>query len=1080
MPVDAKQVQAAFLAVVDADPAQQAAVLERECGADSELRRRVEALLIAHRDPASILERPTVAPSLIADCDPSVTQAQDRIDLGFLAPATQPGALGRIGHYEVLEVIGRGGFGIVLRALDAVLQRTVAVKVLVPELAATSPARKRFLREARAYAAVRHENVVQVYAVEEQPLPHLVMEFIPGQTLQQLLDATGPLEVPEIVRIGRQIGAGLAAAHDNGLIHRDIKPANVLIEEGPARRVKLTDFGLARAADDASLTQSGTVAGTPLYMAPEQAKGEVLDHRADLFSLGSVLYVMCTGRPPFRASGTMAILRRVCDDTPRPIREIIPEAPAWLCELIGRLHAKDPAQRLQSAAAVVDLLQRCRSDEPSVGPIPTVPPRPAHRRPRRKALFAALAAAALIGTVVLSLLNWPPPGPGTPGNEPLAGGWRPKSPPTAAELERLTTPFDGLDRTTLPQDVIARMFGTADKAPPELVAVFDGSPARLPRPGRTSWIAHDRQGRWLAVPLENEVVLLNAETLAPEKTFRAAVDRVYAVAFSPDGKRLAAACWADADGAVVWDVTTGDEKLRLPLRGLARSIQFSPDGGRLLTVGDDTTPMLWDAESGKALSPFPAHRQPVWSDAIFTGDGKYIVTHASGGEVHVWDAKTCAKIVPLAGPEPPGEQLPDARHLALAASADGKWLAAGSDSGFKVWATADWQEQPSAAIPATWLAFASDGRTLLIGQHECTDRPGHTVTRWDIKTGERKTMSLSSRGKWAVYHLSLDGKALYAMGCDPAEPALHVHDAQTGVERHLAGHVGQVRAVDVSADGTSIVSAGSDGTVRIWDLATRRLRHTITRSGKPDTEAIFAPDGKTLYAAYTEDGIIRAVDPATGQWRELGVYGSQLRRLAAAPDGTLLAAAGTNGVRLWSLPDGTPRGEVPGGPPSSGPIAFRADAATLAVAGTDSVRLIETASGRVARTLECPGAIRWVAFNPDGTSVSAAGEGAGNDVLLLDAAGAAAALRLEGHQSAVSGGAWRGDGGLLGTSGASDGTVRLWDGRRGGPAQRVIHIFEPGAQNIEAIAFSPEGRHIVTAHTDGTIAVLRLARMQTP
>src|SRR5262249_39025052 len=160
------------------------------------------------------------------------------------------------------------------------------VKVLAPELAVTSPARKRFLREARAYAAVRHENVVQVYAVEEQPLPHLVMEFIPGQTLQQLLDATGPLEGPEIVRIGRQIGEGLAAAHAGGLIHRDIKPANILLDRGEGRRtrgeeetpapltVKLTDFGLARAADDASLTQSGTVAGTPLYMAPEQARGE--------------------------------------------------------------------------------------------------------------------------------------------------------------------------------------------------------------------------------------------------------------------------------------------------------------------------------------------------------------------------------------------------------------------------------------------------------------------------------------------------------------------------------------------------------------------------------------------------------------------------------------------------------------------------------------------------------------------------------------------------------------------------------------------------------------------------------------
>ena len=213
--------------------------------------------------------------------------------LDFLQPSTRPDSLGRIGHYEVLEVLGKGGFGIVFRAFDETLQRVVAIKVLAAQIAATSPARKRFLREARSSAKVRHENVVQVYAVEEQPLPYLVMEFIPGETLQQRLDRTGPLETPEVLQIGRQIAEGLAAAHAQGLIHRDIKPGNILIEAGPNQHVKITDFGLARAADDASMTQSGFIAGTPMYMAPEQAHGDKLDHRADLFSLGSVLYTMC-------------------------------------------------------------------------------------------------------------------------------------------------------------------------------------------------------------------------------------------------------------------------------------------------------------------------------------------------------------------------------------------------------------------------------------------------------------------------------------------------------------------------------------------------------------------------------------------------------------------------------------------------------------------------------------------------------------------------------------------------------------------------------------------------------------------
>ena len=152
-----------------------------------------------------------------------------------------------------------------------------------------------------------------------------------------------------------QAALGLAAAHAQGLVHRDIKPANILLENG-VERVKLTDFGLARAADDAGLTQSGVIAGTPQYMAPEQARGEPVDHRADLFSLGSVLYAMCTGRSPFRAESAVAVLRRVSEDTPRPIREVNPDIPDWLAAIVARLHAKDPARRFQSAAEVADRL----------------------------------------------------------------------------------------------------------------------------------------------------------------------------------------------------------------------------------------------------------------------------------------------------------------------------------------------------------------------------------------------------------------------------------------------------------------------------------------------------------------------------------------------------------------------------------------------------------------------------------------------------------------------------------------------------------------------------------------------------
>ncbi len=416
------------------DPAARSVYLDQTCAGDAALRRRVEMLLGTHGSAGDFLERPAAeqmangaasTPDATAALDPAgrpepasppTEPGDDQEDapLDFLQPSTKPGSLGRLGHYEVLEVLGRGGFGIVLKAFDEMLQRVVAVKVMAPQLAATSPARKRFLREARASAAIRHDNVVAIYDVEEQPIPYLVMEFIAGETVQQRLDRTGPLDAPEVARIGRQIAEGLAAAHAMGLIHRDVKPSNILLESG-ADRVKITDFGLARAADDASLTQSGVIAGTPMYMAPEQALGEVIDHRADLFSLGSVLYVMCSGRPPFRASTTLAVLKRVAEDAPRPIREIIPEAPEWLCAIIAKLHAKKPEDRFTSAKEAANLLRaaRRRRGRAALRRCRTLRPHPYPSGPRR----------APCRFLLLPAPSQPPPGAGGPERSWASSSW---------------------------------------------------------------------------------------------------------------------------------------------------------------------------------------------------------------------------------------------------------------------------------------------------------------------------------------------------------------------------------------------------------------------------------------------------------------------------------------------------------------------------------------------------------------------------------------------------------------------------------------------------------------------------------
>lgn len=304
------------------------------------------------------------------DSVPNGRQLQQVI--GMLAATDDPQMLGRIGAYEVSGVIGCGGMGVVFKAHDRSLDRVVAIKVMAPHLAGSGAARKRFARESKAAAAVLHSNVIAIHSVDDnQDLPFLVMPYVAGASLQKRIEADGPLCLSDTLRIAQQIASGLAAAHAQGLVHRDIKPANILLQRG-VERVTITDFGLARAVDDATMTRSGVIAGTPQYMSPEQACGAGVDHRSDLFSLGSVLYAMCTGHSPFRAETTFGILRRITDNDPRPIREINPDVPEWFCAIVDKLHAKEASERFQSAEEVAELLEDCLAhvQQPTTTPLP--------------------------------------------------------------------------------------------------------------------------------------------------------------------------------------------------------------------------------------------------------------------------------------------------------------------------------------------------------------------------------------------------------------------------------------------------------------------------------------------------------------------------------------------------------------------------------------------------------------------------------------------------------------------------------------------------------------------------------------
>jgi serine/threonine protein kinase len=270
--------------------------------------------------------------------------------------------------------------GVVFLAEDVRLKRLVALKPMRPDVADDDEAGARFLREAQAMAAVKHDHVVTIHQVGEAGgVPFLAMEFLEGESLEERLKHAGKLPLGEVLRIGREVAEGLAAAHARGLIHRHVQPGNIWLEARPGEpgasatggRVKILDFGLVRPGADAMhLTQHGVIVGTPAYMAPEQARGETVDPRADLFSRGCVLYRMATGRVPFPGRDVMSVLLALTTEQPKPPQELNPVVSPAANDFILRLLAKEPAARPASARAVAEALVALEEATARPGPAP--------------------------------------------------------------------------------------------------------------------------------------------------------------------------------------------------------------------------------------------------------------------------------------------------------------------------------------------------------------------------------------------------------------------------------------------------------------------------------------------------------------------------------------------------------------------------------------------------------------------------------------------------------------------------------------------------------------------------------------
>jgi serine/threonine protein kinase len=773
---------------------------------------------------------------------PPMTEPEPTPDerLSFLRPADRPGLLGRLGGYEVQEVIGRGGMGIVLKAFDPGLNRLVAIKVLAPHLASNGTARQRFVREARATAAVTHENVIAIHAVDEADgLPYLVMQYIDGPSLQQKLDQTGPLLVPEILRIGLQTAAGLGAAHAQGLIHRDVKPANILLENG-IERVKLTDFGLARAVDGTGLSREGVVSGTPEYMAPEQARGEPLGPRADLFSLGSVLYALCTGLPPFHGGPPLAVLRKVSDEAAAPIWSINPEVPEWLEAIVRRLLAKDPAGRFATAAEVADLLQQhlARLQQPvAVSSRPAddrlecrlQPARTGTRTPRFRRW---LIAAAVLLTVTLSVTE----ATGLTGLLGAAGTILRYQTPEGTLVVEVDDPQIRVDIDG--QDMVFTGTGAREvrlhPGTHRLRATRDGVPfhdeiVTITRDGRE--VVRVRRETAAQAPLPAAVPRKAAAPPfklppVPRPTEGRIIEQPAAVwglphnpacgVFSPDGKTLATGMW---DGtAILWDFATG--RPRTVLRtgaSSSRATAISPDSQTVATGSADGVVRLWDAHSGQLRQELTGHHAPVQA-VTFSPDGKVLASGSWDHTVRLWDLPSGKPHILVPAFK---EQVwsisyaPDGRSVAVAVGR----AEPGRPGWVEVVATADAKTLQSQQLPAyvRRVAFSPDGQQLAVGYGEdgqveirSSAAGGKALASFRASSKPLQTLTYTPNGN----HLLVAGSEGTAILWDPAGKQ----------PRRLAtflGHTCYIYFAAISPDGRTLATgAGNpDRTIRLWDIA---------------------------------------------------------------------------------------------------------------------------------------------------------------------------------------------------------------------------------------------------------------------